>query len=240
MAKIITFFGGDSQVGTTLLAASVVQSLTSRKKKTILILGSTEVNEDIFRSSAGTNLDSLLRQTKYSKEDVASCICKTELFDMIDGSSDTLSKQFYPVDIMKNITPILAREYEYIIIDGGHDATLPVPTSALITADRRYYVLTGNQKCITRFSKIYTDIIKGLDLNEEGDKLVVNKDNPRTQAKYALEDIQNMTINIPGITVPEYDNPFLCEFDRTTAYLRSPAYKKAVDLIAEDITTVKK
>jgi len=239
MAKTITFFGGDSQVGTTFLAASVAQSLTLRKKKTILVLASTEVNENNFVSSPGGSLENLLRLNKLTKEDVASAITKTEYFDMIDGSIDTLAKQFYPVDIMGSLLPFLKREYEYIIIDGGHDATLPVPVSSLQFADQRYYVLTGNQKCITRFQSVYRNILKGLDLNEEGDKIVVNKDNPKVQAKYELEDIQKLTVKLPGITVPEYDNPYMCEFDRTAAYTRSPAYRNAVDHIAEDILTAR-
>ena len=239
MAKTITFFGGDSQVGTTLIAASVAQSLTARKKKTVLVLASTEVNENNFISSSGGSLENLLRQNRIGKEDIASAITKTDIFDMINGGADVLSKQFYPVDIMGSLFPLLKREYEYIILDGGHDATLPVPISALQFADRRYYVLTGNQKCITRFLSVYRNILKGLDLDEDGDKLVVNKDNPRVQTKYALEEIQKMTVNLPGIIVPEYDNPYLCEFDKTTAYLRSPAYKNAVDLIAEDILNMR-
>ena len=233
MADIITFFGGDSQVGTTLLSGSVCQGLKQRGKKSVLILASSEIGEGYFTSEKKNNLGNLLRLSSLGSETVANCIASGPDFDIILGSDEPLKKQFFEPDLLEDICEILSKNYDFIVIDGGHDITLPLCVASLTAARRRYYVLTGSEKCRIRFEASFSSVIEGLGLDTKEDRIVLNKDSKKA-AGYSAADLQNL-FGKTCFAVPMYQNPERCESDHQSAYSKDSAYQRAVLTIADDI-----
>ena len=57
MKHVIGFFGGDSQVGTTMIAQSVAELLKERGKRVLLILGSGKYGGEFVHAGARSSLD---------------------------------------------------------------------------------------------------------------------------------------------------------------------------------------
>jgi len=232
MAKVITLFGGDSQTGTTLLSGSLSQAL-KQKGSTLFIMASSEISEGYFTDTRRNDLGYLLRLKSIRPVDIKNCIVSLPEFDLILGISDPLKKQFFDGEMLSKLIELLGKDYEYIVIDGGHDITLPLCVSSLVSADLRLYILTGTEKCISRFRVSYGTVIEGLGLNLENDRIVVNKESKRNST-YTLDEAVNL-LGLNGFSVPIYDNPHRYELDRTSAYLKDAAYQKAVNVISEYI-----
>jgi len=234
MSKLITFFGGDSQVGCTSIAASVAQAIKGKGYKVLLILASSEIEEEWFLNEPKADLGILLRSNKITREDLEKSVISAKEFDFIRGIKDPLKKQFFEPKLLSQIKTLTENEYDFIIIDGGHDITLPLCIESLAIANRRYYILTGNQKCLTRFKVSYVNVIEGLGLDLENDKLIINKEY-RKGITYDADAIKNM-FSKEGFSVPRYDNPETYEFDKTSPYSRAgSAFQKAIGNITADI-----
>lgn len=234
MSKLITFFGGDSQVGTTSIAASAAQALKGRGSKVLLILASSEIEEEWFSNEPKADLGILLRSNKVTRDDLDKSIIEAKEFDFIRGIKDPLKKQFFEPKMLSQIKTLKENEYDYILIDGGHDITLPLCIEALSLADKRYYILTGNQKCLTRFKVSLVNVIEGLGIDLDSDKLIINKES-RKGITYDADAIKNM-FSKEGFSVPKYDNPETYEFDKTCPYGKAgSAYQKAIGMIVTDI-----
>ncbi|MBR0140370.1 MAG: hypothetical protein IJM17_08820 [Firmicutes bacterium] len=232
MSSLICFFGGDSQTGTTLLSEAVCLSLSAKGKKVLFIMASGEQSEG-YLPQPPADLGTLLRISRLIKEDVKNCIASGRDFDYIAGSRDLLKKQFYDPALIGRIKAFVSKDYDYIVCDGGHDASLPLPVSCLAAADRRYYVLSGGVKCVTRFSETWQAVIRGLGLDISGDRLVLNKADAGLSG-YGLSDLAS-AFSLEGFSVPRYENERLYEFSGSCAYGKVPSYSAAVDLIADDI-----
>ena len=232
MAKLISFFGGDSQTGTTTLSIAAAQSLSLKGKKVLLILASCEIDEGYFEE-AKTDIGGLLRLSKITKEDVSSCITGLKNYDLIAGSKDMTVKQFFEPSLIKTVRQAVDRNYDFIIVDAGHDATLALPVSALLEADRRYYVLTGNAKCAARFAAVNQVIIKGLLLDESGDRLILSKAK-NSGSDYALADLIS-SFDMEGFEIPYFEQAGFFEFQKKSAYGEVTAFTRAVDAVAQDI-----
>lgn len=233
MAEIITLFGGDSQVGLTLLTQSLAQGLKSKGKKVIIIFASSEIDEGYLPVEKAGNLGTLLRLSKLDFEDVLACIENAPEFDYINGPSDMLKKQFFSAELLEDVTKCLVNKYDYILIDAGHDVTLPLCASALMLANRRFYILVGSEKCLARFKASKLSVLEGLGLNSEEDRLIINKDNKKT-ATYLAPEVCDI-LGKEGFGVPQYDNPQRCEVDKSTAFSRDISYQKAVLSITDEI-----
>ena len=233
MAEIITFFGGDSQVGLTLLTQSIAQGLKSRAKKCLVIFASSEIDEGYLPTEKAGNLGTLLRLSKVEYSDVMPCIEKGSDFDYIKGPSDILKKQFFSAELLDDISKLLTREYDYILIDAGHDVTLPLCVGALMLANRRFYVLTGSEKCIARYKASSLSVIDGLGVDTEEDRLIINKENKKI-ATYLSGEMFNL-LGKEGFSVPMYDNYLRCEVDKSTAFNRDNTYQKAILMITDEI-----
>lgn len=233
MAEIITLFGGDAGTGTTLLTGALAEALKGKNKKVLVILASSNIPEGYFTDEEKNNLGNLLRFSRLKKEDIKNCTVNTANFDLILGPSDILKKQFFDPKMLSEITGLISKDYDYILLDGGFDVTLPLSVSSLIAADRRLYVLTGSEKCKIRFTSSLSNVIYALGLDMAGDMIVLNKDS-RRGSSYTAADIKNI-FSLETIPVPMYPNPEVCESAKQSAYSRDSGYQKAVNLIADEI-----
>lgn len=236
MGEVIAFFGGDSQVGLTLLTASIAQGLKTKAKKCLVLFASLEVEEAYFPQEKAGNLGTLLRLSKVEKNEAEAVIEEGKDFDYIKGPSDLLKKQFFDPGLLDRLIDLVSNRYDFILIDAGHDVTLPLCAASLSAANRRYYVLTGSEKCINRYKASYSSVIEGLGLNTNRDKLIVNKENKKTST-YLTSEVCTL-LGKEGFAVPFYEYPMRCEVDKDTAFSRDSLYQKAVLAIVNDILEI--
>ena len=233
MAKVITFFGGDSQTGTTTVAASVCEALSQKGFRVLLILASCEGADEQFPSKQA-DLGTLLRISRVIREDVEGCTVKGKSFDYIPGPADLLKKQFFEPSLISRIASLCAPTFDFIICDGGRDVTLPLPVSCLTAADRRFYVLTGNAKCVSRFSSTLSTL-RGLRLDESSDAVILNK-MQTAPSFYTLSDLTK-TFGMQGLSLVRFENPELYEFNRASVFGRDPGFSRGIGFIADEIAS---
>ena len=231
MAKVIAFFGGDSQTGTTSVAASVCEALSQKGFKVLFILASCEGADEQFPSKQA-DLGTLLRISRVIREDIESCTVKGKSFDFIPGPSDLLKKQFFEPALISRIAALCGGSYDFIICDAGRDVTLPLPVSCLAAADRRFYVLTGNAKCVSRFSETLS-VLRGLRLDETRDMLILNKA-LAAPSLYTLGDLAK-TFGMKGLSLVRFENPELYEFNRAPVFGRDAGFTRGIGFIADEI-----
>lgn len=235
MAEFITFFGGDSNTGTTLLAAAFAAEMTAQNKKVLFLSASQEADEGWFSNGAG-GFGSLLRLEAPSSADLASAVSNGKgrfAFDCISPAKDILNRQFYRPQLIKAIRLWADRSYDLIVADAGSDATLPLPAACLAWADRRCYVLTGSAKGLVRFETVFRTVLKGLALDWEKDLLVLNKagESPLHARLSHLTD----AFGLKGFSVPFSEDGHSWELNPQDAFRKEPQ-AGALKELAEALT----
>lgn len=192
MSKIITFFGGDTQVGTTMIAQSVAEILANKyDKKVLLILASSNIGIDYMNKETDKNFDDIrlnLFENTLTKAEVQDTICTYGKIDFIPPITDTTTIKYYSINTINTIRNLMEDDYELFIVDGGSNLNNPLSISSLKDADERYYVVTQSYKCLNRYLYINRKILS--PLNYTGD-VIVNRYVNQSFA-YNIKDILNI------------------------------------------------
>ena len=151
MKKIIGFFGGDSQVGTTMISQSIAECLKTCGKQVLLIKGSGKYGEEFMNGDGRYSLDDIkanIISGKVSYEDMEQVIIESKGLFVISSVRNPFTSKYYPENTYEVMLASVADEFDYIVIDAGNDANLGLMISALNVSDSRYFVTTQQSKAI--------------------------------------------------------------------------------------------
>ncbi len=181
--RVISFIGADSQVGTTMLAQALGESLATEGERVVTIFASGNYGSDFIRSSEDwkeLSIDCLLDEKEggMKKERILGLIQQNKGMGFIHGVSNIQNTPFFRLDTISRIKESLKGEVDYLIVDGGCNLNSPLTISALVGADKRFFVLTQQDKSLRKYKymkKILLDnkglkgdIILNMYRNEEG------------------------------------------------------------------------
>lgn len=238
MNKIIGFFGGDSQVGTTMLAQSFAEVMGRRGKQVLLILGSGKFGAEFAGLGNRRSLDDLkaaVRSGRVEAADLQQAIETVCGISILPPVRNPLTAKYFPENTYEVLLAEICAQYDYVVIDGGDDANLGLMVSALNICDKRFFVTTQQTKSLHRFLLFQKNILE--PLGAEG-MLIVNK-YLREPALFLKRDIVSLTGRKEVMTVPYIEYGWQAEMEGKTL-LSFNRFEKAVTAVCDLLTPEEK
>lgn len=245
MKKVLTFIGADSKVGTTMVAQSVAETLVKNKQKVLLVLASGEFGDDFISNETIGCIDELKGASVLTTEEALKLINVTKNgLSYVGGSRNIVEiKQFNP-NVIDILIGAVYKEFDYIVIDGGHDLQMPLPIGSIIYTDELYYVFAPNEKAVKRFGYFKDMIISQILKNVNNQKMaagkdpvletiIVNKVSKKMLATYSKEQISQI-YDLEALDLPYVDSPEKYELEKKTM-VGNKGYDKALNKLVAKI-----
>ncbi len=171
--KVISIIGGDSQVGTTMIAQSLGESLAFYGKKVILLLASGNYGNDFLKQGA-YSIDNLggKNETENNANEIREVIEYTGELAFIGGIKKIQELPFFSIKFVGKIAKELQNDFDFMIVDGGSNINSPLMISSLLFADVRFTVLTQHEKSVKRYRNIRELLLEPKNLKG---KIILNK-----------------------------------------------------------------
>lgn len=245
MERVFVFFGGDTQVGTTMIAQSVAEVLGKMGKSVLLVLAGSEYGTDYINANLDMSLDDIksnIASNQLRVEDVKGIMYEHNDVMVLPGIKNITTIKYYSTDDMAILLSPLEKSYDCIIVDAGSNIQFGLTVSALKHAGRRYYVVTQQEKCLRRFKNLYETVLNPLGY---GGKLIINKfnNNMAFYTQRQVEEVlgagesqgsQGMTGIGESMTVSYVEYGWQAEADRVTL-LKYNKFAEGINQIAMDI-----
>lgn len=231
MKRILGFFGGDSQAGTTMLARSVAESLQERKKRVLLIMGSGKYGEEFSGIGQRHSIDDLkagIISGRVTYEDIQQSVEEVRGIYVLPGVRNPLTAKYFPENTYEVMLSAVEEQFDYVILDGGDDANLGLMISGLNMSEHRFFVTTQQSKSIRRLELLRKNITEPLGI--EG-KLIINK-YIRDPSLLLKHDILQLCGQEEAFTVPYIEYGWQAELEGKTLR-RFRRFGKAVDRITD-------
>ncbi|MBK5253199.1 MAG: AAA family ATPase [Peptostreptococcaceae bacterium] len=236
MEKVITYFGTDSGVGTTMIAQSVSENLTKEGKKVLLMLCSGNYGNDYIITDEEASLDDIkanLISGYLGKEDIEGILIKINGLDIMPGIRDITRIKYYLEDDLDKIISVVRDDYDYIVIDGGCNINYGITVSSLLVADKIYFIITQQEKSIRRFINEYYSVLYPMKI--EG-RLISNK-YVTDYGNHGISEIESFIGKEPAINVEYAKEGWIAEIRKTTL-LSDAKFKAGIENIVSDITGI--
>lgn len=231
MKHIIGFFGGDSQVGTTMVAQSFAELLAERTRKVLLILGSGKYGDPYIRTGQAHSIDDLkasIRSGKVEREELMQSLERKKNLWILPGVRNPLMAKYFPENTYKLLIDAVRDDFDYIIVDGGCEFYLGITISALNDCEERFFLTTQQTKSIYRFEFYQKEILEPLNL---GGKLIINK-YLKDPALFLKGDILKFCHQSKAFIIPYVEYGWQAEMEGTSL-MQHKGFYKAIESIAE-------
>jgi len=234
MCNIISFFGGDTQVGTTMVSQSVATCLSKNKKKVLLMLCSGNYGDDYLNFSADHSLDDIkvnLSSNNICKEDVDGILINQGDIKVLPGVKDITRVKYYKEDDVGKITSVIKGDYDYIIIDAGSNVNYGINISSLLESDKVYFIVTQQEKSIRRFINTYYKVLYPLNIMGK----VINNKYKEEYGNNSLLELEEVIGRGDFININYTSDSWIAEIKHSTL-LNDGKYKSGIMEIIGDIT----
>ncbi|MCI5688856.1 cellulose synthase operon protein YhjQ/BcsQ [Anaerovoracaceae bacterium 42-11] len=231
MEKVIGFFGGDHQVGATMVAQSFAEVLQQRGKKVLYLMGSGKFGEEFLPLSGKHSIDDLkasVRSGRVTAEDFYQNLEQIRGLWVLPGVRNQLTAGYFTENTFEVLLSEVSEDFDYVVIDGGSDANLGITISALNTADHRFFVTTQQSKSIRRMILLQKNIVQPLE--RMGD-LVINK-YLKDPALLLKSDILSLCEIEEAFTVPYVEYGWQAEMENKSL-LRYGRFAKGIEVLAD-------
>ncbi|MGD9677616.1 MAG: hypothetical protein AB7V16_04490 [Vulcanibacillus sp.] len=178
--NIITFFGADSKVGTTMIAHSVAEILAMNTEIKIgLLFLNNQPSTNYLKNKNKISLDDikikLFNNILKSDEIFDFCIKEeNELYILPGANYIPDMRQYHPEHIDKLIQ-IAANKFNLIIIDAGSNFDSGLAIAALNSTQNKYLVATQQETVRGNFERIANQLFSHLKIDVCDFVLIVNK-----------------------------------------------------------------
>ena len=175
MEDVIGFFGGDCQMGTTMIAWSFAERLSNHEKKVLLLLGSG--NEDRLYDADENdhsidNLKAMIRSGHVEKEDLFQHIERRKSLWILPGTKNSLSAEYFPGNTFQILLENVKEAFDFVVIDGGSNLRMGLTISALDVSDTRFFVVTQQAKTMHRYIRNQERLLQPLGMMG---KVIINQ-----------------------------------------------------------------
>ena len=231
MEKVIGFFGGEHQVGATMVAQSFAEVLQQRGKKVLYLMGSGKFGEEFLPLSGKHSIDDLkasVRSGRVTAEDFYQNLEQIRGLWVLPGVRNQLTAGYFTENTFEVLLSEVSEDFDYVVIDGGSDANLGITISALNTADHRFFVTTQQSKSIRRMILLQKNIVQPLE--RMGD-LVINK-YLKDPALLLKSDILSLCEIEEAFTVPYVEYGWQAEMENKSL-LRYGRFAKGIEVLAD-------
>ena len=233
--RIVTFYGCDTQTGTTMVSLSAAEVLAEEGLRTLYI--SAGVHPGItyaFMEKAGclADLYGSYLDGKMAETELAQMVTEHRGVDILPGIRSWQSGRHAMTGLLQETCRLALRRWEYVVIDGGSCWEVGMGGEAVQAAGQLFLVITQQEKALERWS-----LRKGWfqSLEPENRCFLVNKFNSsgafytENQMRRLLECTEKDLLTVPYV-------PFgwQAEADRATL-LRYTKFRKGIRKVAEYI-----
>lgn len=235
MFKVISVFGGDSNVGTSIIAQSMAEIAAEKGERVLFIeasdrvLGSYVEFIDEGRDSTEPlpSIDDIVKG-----KDSESCILTAGSIAVIRGGQSVKQESFRKNFVYKLIQSV-SDYFDRIVIDAGSNAGSNLSISALLASDRRFFIVRQNPKCIERFKKTAEEVLIPEEIYKKGDKVIINAFR-KNKLLYSKAQIESTLLRNTYI-LPFVREGLRCEYTKESL-LWDKNFKKALtDIMNESL-----
>ena len=233
MKEIISFLGGERQVGTTMIAASFSEYLAGKGERVLLVLGSGNCDDGLIPKE-GHSIDELkaaLRSGRVEKEEVMQILEKRKNLWILPGVKDCLTAKYFPENTWELLLNLLDDDFDYIVIDGGANVQIGLFVSALNVSSKRFFVITQQPKILRRYLQYEKQILQPL---HKGGVLIVNK-YLKDPAFLLKRDLLGLTGQQELFPIPYVEYGLQAEMEEKTL-LSSRPFEKAVEKLVDSVS----
>ena len=235
MREVITFFGAEPKVGTTMVAQSVAEELLNAGYKTLLIFASSELYDAYLNTESNeTSIDDLRELERLEPKDISRVIKTVSGLDYIKGVVKPFKIRYFNPNILPELIEVVRNKYDYIVIDGGSNYQYPLPISALLAADRRFFVVTQNPKAVLKLNNLMETLLASpvFKKKKTKDELIVNKH--AKDGVYSTDNIQKL-LNLNASVVSNVPGSASCEATKQTLNKINKTYRANISDITKKI-----
>lgn len=233
MFKVISVFGGDSNVGTSIIAQSMAEIAAGKGERVLFIeasdkaLGSYIEFDDEGRDSDQELpcIDDILKG-----KDPASCILSAGSFSVVLGGR-AVKQESFRKNFMYKLVQAVSDSYDRIVIDAGSNAGSNLSISALLASERRFFIVRQNPKCIERFKKTAEEVLIPEDLYKKGDKIIINALR-KNKLLYSKEQVESSLLR-NTYSLPYIRDGLRCEYTKESL-LWDASFKKELTKIMNE------
>lgn len=238
MKKIIGFFGGDSQVGTTMIAQSIAECLKGCDKQVLFIKGSGKYGEEFMNGDGRYSLDDIkanIISGKVSYEDIEQIIEEYKGISVIPSVRNPFTSKYYPENTYEVMLASITDDFDYIVIDGGDNANLGLMISALNISDSRYFITTQQSKSVHRMLQMKRNITEPLGFDG---RLIINK-YIKDPALFMKRDIETLCELQEAAVVPYLEYGWQMEMEGRSL-MHFHKFARAIQTIASEFEEIEK
>ena len=235
MFKTISVFGGDSNVGATIIAQSMAEIAAGKGERVLFIEASDKVlgsyvefsDEDRDPAAVLPSIEDILKG-----KDPVSCILSAGSFSVIRGGQSVKPESFRKNFVYKLLQDV-SEGFDRIIIDAGSNAANNLSLSARLASDRRFFIVRQNPKCVERFKKAAEEVLIPEDIYKKGDKVIINAFR-KNKLLYSKAQVESTLLRNTYI-LPFVREGLRCEYTKESL-LWDKAFKKALtDIMNESL-----
>ena len=177
MSRTIVFYGGDTQVGTTMTALAAAESLAKSGQR-VLFLNLSGVPGDAYLPfGAPVSVDDLragLLDESLSEAEFRQTLISCRGVDVLPGVRNWQSSRVFPKTSVEAILTIADKEWDYVIADGGCGVSEGLGIQAVRCFDLRIVVVTQQEKTLDRYRR-QSEILK--EIISDNRMFLINKFN---------------------------------------------------------------
>lgn len=231
MERIIGFFGGDSQTGTTMLAWSFAERLSEKGRRVLLVFGSGKDDRFFFDEGTERSIDDLkaaLRSGRVEREDVFACMEKRKAMWILPGTKNSLLAEYFLENTFQILLEEIEADFDEVVIDGGSDLRLGLTISALHACSHRCFVVTQQLKCLHRYVQNRGRLLNPLGLDGQ---IILNQYR-KDPALFLKKDVCRMLGTEELVVIPFVEGGWQIEMERKNL-LAIPKVAKGIDCLLE-------
>ncbi|OEF99450.1 hypothetical protein BHF71_09060 [Vulcanibacillus modesticaldus] len=224
--NIITFFGADSKVGTTMIAQSTAEMLANRTDLKIGLLflnGNPSTNYLMVKRKTGLDYIKikLINNILKPEEMIESCYKSRENLYVLPGIDYLLDVRYYHPENVERLIQLANEKFNLVIIDAGSNIDSGLAIAALNATKYKYLVTTQQEITRKNFERLENQIFKRLQIESGEFMLVVNK-YLKSRHIYSASQIADLYKMMLATYIPhleflgwqaEYDHKTLLNYD---------------------------
>lgn len=209
LANVITFFGADNKVGTTMLANSVAETLVSHTDLSIgLLCLNNNPSREYLKGDLDTGIDNikikLFNNILQEDELVHACIKETDGLYILPGVNYSPDAKLFHPEHIKELIKMAVNKFDLVVIDAGGDIDSGLAIAAIQLAKTRYLVVTQQETVRKNYKRMESQILNCLGIDVKKFMLVVNK-YIKSEFTYNSQQLGNLYGTILATVIPHVD-----------------------------------
>lgn len=188
--NMITFYGADSQVGTTMVALSTAEMLARQRYMVLFLCADGGLGNPFVQRGLSTSMDDLrsgFRDKTVTAEEIRQNVVIHRGVDILSGVQNWHSSRYYEREDLLQVACLVGRDYDYVIADGGSGLD-GLSLAAICACDLACVVLTQQEKSLERMRSRLPLVQENMPKRR---CYVVNKFQP-SRAFYSMNELKRL------------------------------------------------